>query len=114
MKTYPKGLYMDKPRENAPKFVKGKLSMKPKEFVDFIKAHKEYINEKGYMKFDLLQSEKDGKLYFTLDTYKVGSNDFSGQPFESKKEQASLEETASQFDVVNYPKDEINPLDIPF
>lgn len=120
MKIYPKGLYFDKPHANAPKFVKGKLSMKAQDFVNFLKENKQYINEKGYIKFDLLQSEKDGKLYFTLDTYKAGSNDFIGEPFESSKpksDEESLEKTSEEFGggkKVVYASEDINPSDIPF
>lgn len=111
-KIYPKGLYMDKKREGAPAFVKGKLSIKAQDFVTFLKENKQYINDKGYMRFDLLQSEKDGKLYFTVDTYKSTPTD--GVPFVGTSEDKSLQETAKQFDSIQYPTDEINPEDIPF
>lgn len=84
IKIYPKGLYIDKPREGAPAFVKGKLSIKYDEFLAWLPTQKEFINEKGYMKFDLLKSDKEGKLYFTLDTYKSTSTD--GVPFEGKSD----------------------------
>lgn len=84
IKIYPKGLYMDKKRDGAPAFVKGKLSIKYDEFLAWLPTQKEFINEKGYMKFDLLKSEKDGKLYFTLDTYKASSTD--GVPFVGKSD----------------------------
>lgn len=108
-KIYPKGIYFDKPHAKAPKFVKGKLSMKAQEFVAFLKENKQYINDKGYIKFDLLQSEKDGKLYFTVDTYKT-----QDVPFVGTTEDKSLQETAKQFDEVKYPSEDINPEDIPF
>jgi len=93
IKTYPKGLYMDKPREGAPSFVKGKLSIKYDEFVAWLGTQKEFVNEKGYMKFDLLKSDKDGKLYFTLDTYKANPTD--GVPFEGTR--SDVQKAADEF-----------------
>ena len=108
-KIYPKGLYMDKKREGAPSYVKGKLSIKAQDFVTFLKENKQYINDKGYMRFDLLLSEKDGRLYFTVDTYK--SVDV---PFIGTTEDKSLEETAKRFNQVQYPTEDIDVSQIPF
>ncbi len=93
IKTYPRGLYMYKPRVGAPAFVKGKLSIKYDEFVAWLGTQKEFVNEKGYMKFDLLKSDKDGKLYFTLDTYKTSPSD--GVPFVGTK--SDVQKAADEF-----------------
>ena len=59
------GIFFDKPHENAPDFVKGKISIKADEATTFIKAH---ANEKGYVNLDLKKS-KEGKLYLQLNTF---------------------------------------------
>lgn len=62
-----KGFYFDRPREGAPDYVKGRLSVKVDEAVAFLQEHK---NEKGYVNLDLLL-KKDGEgLYFKLNTWK--------------------------------------------
>jgi hypothetical protein len=69
---YPKGFNIFPPREGAPDFVKGKISIEPKQFVEFLKEHAEYRNAKGYYSFDLL--EGNSGLYVKLDTYKAQAN----------------------------------------
>ena len=56
------------PHEKSPDFVKGKVSVHPQEFIAFLKEHAEYVNEKGYFSFNLLDGSKG--LYLVLDTYK--------------------------------------------
>ena len=58
------GIFFNKPRENAPDFVKGSLSVNDK-FVAFMKEHR---NESGYVNLDLLESKK-GVLYLKLNTW---------------------------------------------
>ena len=60
------GFYFDRPREGAPDFVKGRLSIKVVDAAIFIQEHK---NEKGYVNLDLLVS-KEGKLYLSLNDWK--------------------------------------------
>lgn len=64
--TFAKGIYFNKPHENAPEFVKGKIDIKADEAIEFINANK---NEKGYVNLDLLKS-KQGKLYLKLNDFK--------------------------------------------
>ena len=59
------GLWVDAPREGAPGFVKGKISINAK-FIDWYNANK---NEKGYVNIDLLES-KEGKWYSKLNDWK--------------------------------------------
>lgn len=67
-KIYPKGLNIFPPREGAPAFVKAQISIEPKAFVAFLQENKQYLNEKGYFRFNLLSGDKG--LYMTLDTWK--------------------------------------------
>lgn len=59
------GLFCDKPHENAPDFVKLKISIQADKLIPFLEKHK---NEKGYVNIDLLKS-KAGKLYCKLNTF---------------------------------------------
>lgn len=60
------GFFFDKPKEGAPDFVKGRLSIQAEKAIALINKHK---NEKGYVNIDLLKS-KEGKLYMTVNTWK--------------------------------------------
>lgn len=64
-KVYPKGFYIGEPNENAPDFVKGRISVKVEEFTAFLNEH---ANDKGYVNLDLLEGQKG--LYSTLNTWK--------------------------------------------
>lgn len=60
------GLKFEKPKEGAPEFIKGKLSIHAERLTAFIATHK---NENGYLNIDLCKSKK-GELYLKLNTYK--------------------------------------------
>ncbi len=64
------GMYFDRPREGAPSFVKGKLSIKVEQALPMLEKYK---NESGYVNFDLLQSKDGKKLYLVVNTYKKPS-----------------------------------------
>ena len=57
------------PHEKAPDFVKGKISIEPNKLMAFLKANKEFLNDKGYFGVDVKKS-KAGKIYLSLDTWK--------------------------------------------
>jgi len=58
------GMIFKRPRENAPDFVKGSISIKCAEFYDYMKAN---IKD-GWLNIDLLES-KGGKYYAKLNDY---------------------------------------------
>lgn len=60
------GLEFERPREGAPEFIKGRISIHADRLTAFIAAHK---NENGYLNVDLKKSKK-GELYLQLNTYK--------------------------------------------
>ena len=102
-KIFAEGIYFEKRRDNAPEYIKGRVSVKGKPFVEFMKKH---INESGYVNLTLKLST-GGKYYFELDTW---TNTL-------KKEAAKVgEETkkAVTDDVIQNPEVEVNPDDIPF
>lgn len=59
------GFSFRKPHEKAPDFIKGELSVKVDEAIDFLKKHE----DKGWVNIDLKKS-KGGKLYLALNTFK--------------------------------------------
>ena len=65
--TFPKGIFFKRKREKAPDFVKGHLSIKVDEAIDWLRGKgaegEEWVN------LDLLNS-KDGKLYLKVDEWK--------------------------------------------
>jgi len=69
MADFPKGLFVKKPHQNAPSFVKAKVSVKKEDFIKYIaECPDEYLN------FDVKES-KDGKLYIERDTWKPKPSD---------------------------------------
>ena len=69
--TFVDGMFVYKPHENAPKFIKLRVSIKVEEFKKFADAHK---NGKGYINLDLKKS-KEGKYYLTLNEWKKDGRD---------------------------------------
>ena len=63
-KIFANGLSFKRPNEKAPSFVKGSLSIKTDEFIEFLKANT--VN--GWVNLDLKESQK-GTLYFELNTW---------------------------------------------
>jgi len=59
------GMIFRKPREGAPEFVKGSISVKVDDFIRF--ANENVVD--GWINIDLKKS-KEGKLYLQLNTYK--------------------------------------------
>lgn len=66
-KVFIEGIRFFKPNPKAPSWIKGNLSINFLEFKEFIKKQdfKEPI-----MRIDLNKSDKTGKYYFTLNTFK--------------------------------------------
>lgn len=86
--VFASGFYFDKPREGAPDFVKGRLSIKVEDALTFLETYK---NSKGYVNLDLLKSKDGSKLYLTLNRW------------EPKKEEPKEQ-----------PKPEVSEWDVPF
>ena len=88
------GMFIKRPGENAPDFVKAKLSFKVDTFVAWLQKHK---NAEGYVNADILKSAKEGgNLYGKLDDWVK-----------------PVDPNAPVFDKDSQGK-EINPEDIPF
>lgn len=64
------GLYFDLPSDNAPDFVKGKLSLDLNRFVAWAREN----HTDGKIKVDILVSKKTGKPYGKLNAWKPDPN----------------------------------------
>ena len=100
------GFIFKRPREGAPEFVKGALSIKVDEAIAFLQKH----NSGGWVNLDLKNSQ-GGKLYLQLNDWKP--------PVDTAQPPAPVEPVAQQVPageqpMPEYPADEINPEDIPF
>lgn len=102
-KIFPKGMYVENPREGAPDFVKGSLSIKIAEAIPFLEMHQ---NNCGYVRLDLKESIS-GKLYLELNTWQPKKD---APVNEVEDNQAKL----NNMDTVEYPEEDINPDEIPF
>lgn len=67
-KIFAEGMYFERPKEGAPEFIKGKISVKVEPFTKFIAQHA----KNGYVNLDLKES-KGGKLYIELNTWSKDS-----------------------------------------
>lgn len=85
-KIFVDGMRFYRPREGAPSFIKGQVSIDVEQFKEFLKKHQ----GPKYLNIDLKLSS-GGNLYFELNTYK-------------KKEEAPKEQV----------QEEIAPSEIPF
>ena len=65
-KIFANGMIFKAPRENAPDFVKGSISIKVDDFIAFLQAHN---TNSGWVNIDLKESQS-GKFYAELNQYK--------------------------------------------
>jgi hypothetical protein len=64
-KEFPRGIMFKNPNENAPDFIKGKVSIKVDEFISYLQEKA----DNGWVNLILKKSQK-GTMYFDLDTWK--------------------------------------------
>jgi hypothetical protein len=80
-KTFPEGIFFNKPKEGAPDFVRGSISFNVDQAIEFLQKHK---NEKGYVNVDMLLS-KDKSIYLALNEWKpTNSTKSSPEAFKSE------------------------------
>lgn len=85
-KTFVNGMSVAIPSENAPSFVKMKVSFKVADFAAFLSEHE---NNNGWVNIDILESKDGTKLYGAL-------NDFKPQKPKVLEEQ-EVDDSASPF-----------------
>lgn len=97
-KIFAEGLHWELPSQGAPDFVKGKLSVRVKDFIEFLKVH---VNERGFVNIDIKQS-KGGNYYCELNQYRK---------LAAPQRQDDVDRRSPD---IEYPKDDIDPDSIPF
>lgn len=95
-KPFAAGLIYKRPHERAPEFVKAEISIKVEEFVPFLEAH---AKPDGWVNLQVKES-RGGKLYVQLNHYTA--------------DKSRSAPTLSTGPGIDYPKDDINPEDVPF
>ena len=60
------GMIFKKPKEGAPDFVKGHISIKAPELIAFLQKH---AKADGWVNIDMKKSKDGGKLYFQLNEW---------------------------------------------
>lgn len=111
MKIYTKGIYPNKPRTNAPSFVKGAVSIHVDTLKKWLDENQSLVNEKGYIFLDMLESNKDDSMYFTVNTFKPSDKPVKDTQGESVDDLAKQMEASTGDD---YPDEDISPENIPF
>lgn len=91
-KQFVDGLIAKKPHENAPEFVKATLSIQVRDLIKFLEAR----SDKVWLNVDIKES-RGGKWYAELNTFEKAAPTAAPEPKD---------------DI--WPKDAINPDDIPF
>lgn len=104
---FTEGLIFKDPRQTAPSFVKGSLSIKVSEFKAFLDKYE----KNGWVNLDFKES-KGGKKYFSLNTYVKGETNKVSEEEKNQKELNNLE--SKTVDTIEYPEEEIDENDIPF
>lgn len=97
-KKFAEGFMYRAPAENAPSFVKGRVSFRVEEFKKFLDDNR---NENGFVNVDILESRAEGKYYGQLNDWKKAEG----------IEKSEVQDHAAP--PLDYPE-EINPADIPF
>lgn len=69
-KIFVSGMFFEKPKEGAPEWIKGKISVKVAEFTQFANLH---VKNSGYINIDLKKSGSTGKLYLELNDWTPSS-----------------------------------------
>ena len=114
-KIFVDGLYVDLPREKAPKFIIANLSFNVKKFVKFIQTQE---NERGWVNIDIKES-KNGNVYAEVNNWQKQKEDTpvkDGIPVveDSKTFQEQLNGPAKENAPVSQDEDRVNVKDIPF
>lgn len=68
----PDGISFFEPRQGAPDFILGSISINRERFISYLMTQE--TDEKGYIPFDVKMS-KAGKPYVSLNTYKKGGSE---------------------------------------
>lgn len=90
-KIFADGLRFENPREGAPEWVKGKISINSEKFRAFLDQH---TDERGWVNLDVKQG-KSGALYVELNTWKKPQNGATETP--KKEDDGSVPDSEIPF-----------------
>ena len=103
-KIFVNGLYSKPVHENAPDFIKGKLSVNIKTFYEWMRLNKGLADEKGYINMTVLEGRKG--RYIEVDTWKPEQKN-NGELSAQEVEKQSVRE-------IEVPPMNVDLSDIPF
>lgn len=103
-KIFVKGMFFELPSDNAPEYIKGKLSIKVSDLIQFMNDHE---NVGGYVNIDLKVAKESGKGYCQLNTWKPSDKQYKAP---ATKEVGAVPTGEG----IEYPEEQINSEDIPF
>lgn len=92
-KIFADGFRFEKPRDGSPDFIRGRISIKCPEAIQFLTKHQ---NNAGWVNLDLKKSAK-GTLYLELNTWKP------------TKREVGLEQAPVPLNGVEYPEEDATP-----
>lgn len=111
-KQFVQGMFYREPSINAPKWIKGNLSFRVKEFTEFLMAQED---ERGWVNIDIKESKK-GTIYCELNNYKKGAikQEIPVIQEETQSFQEQLESPSEEYEESDKIDDGIQVKDIPF
>jgi hypothetical protein len=102
---WPDGISFFRPKEGAPEWIKGSVSVNAAVFAEFLRNNTKHLSERGFLTLDLKISKNTGNPYFEVNTWKPKN------PNITEKDREILN---SHMERHNKPKEEINPEDVPW
>lgn len=76
-KKFIDGMFVKRPHQNAPDFIKLNISIKVEQFIKWLQENK---TDSEYLNIDLKKS-REGNLYLELNTFKADSKENNEEPF---------------------------------
>jgi len=105
---FPEGFYLNKVSDSAPSFIVTNQSIHRKKAIEWLTAHQNLEDEKGFIKL-VGKESKEGKRYFQVDTWKPSPRDGATAPSPSISAGQGMADVAREF-----KNGEVNPADVPF
>lgn len=92
----------------APETVRGSISFKVKEMMDFLQKN---VDGKGWVNIKMMKSKEKGSIYFILDTYKpktdpVATQEYNNTKYRHEDPQVQVSNEKSAEQIFNKPLNE--------
>lgn len=92
-KELPKGLFAKKPHQNAPQFIKAKLSVKRKDFIEYLQGKSD-----EWLNFDITEGQDSEKFGVRIDTWKKNTDNNATE----KKPTSNNDESTVNIDDIGF------------